>query len=128
MRAVVVTVICRATAVTWIRVLISAATYMLRQQVTNEPQIPQQYFTLLYRHLAWPGVYPAPLYPTPANVHQTCTFETCRSCDVYNSMIFYIIIGHRGNKNRGNKIQIVLDIDDFYLFSKKHNFLFLIIF
>jgi hypothetical protein len=26
------------------------------------------------------------------------TFETCRSSDVYNYMIFYIIIGHRSNK------------------------------
>jgi hypothetical protein len=43
------------------------------------------------------------------------TFETCRSSDLSNYMIFYIIIGHMGNK-----IQILLDIDDFFsiLFKK----------
>jgi hypothetical protein len=43
------------------------------------------------------------------------TFETCRSSDVYNYMIVYIIIGHRSNT-----IQSLLDIDDFFIFSKKH--------
>jgi hypothetical protein len=47
------------------------------------------------------------------------TFETCRSSDVYNYMIFYSIIGHRDNK-----IQILLDIciDNFlvnFFFEKK---------
>jgi hypothetical protein len=37
------------------------------------------------------------------------TFETCRSSDVYNNMIFHIIIG-----DRGSKIQIILDIDNFF--------------
>jgi hypothetical protein len=43
------------------------------------------------------------------------TFETCRSSDLLNYMIFYIIIGHMGNK-----IQNLLDIDDFFsiLFKK----------
>jgi hypothetical protein len=45
------------------------------------------------------------------------TFETSRSSDVYNYMIFYIIIGHRSNK-----VQSLLDIDEF--FSKKTHFFF----
>jgi hypothetical protein len=49
------------------------------------------------------------------------TFETCRSSDLCNYMIFYIIIGHMGNK-----IQILLDIDDFIsFFFKKNTILFL---
>jgi hypothetical protein len=36
-----------------------------------------------------------------------CTFETCRSSDLYHYMIFYIILGHRGNKMKN-----VLDIDN----------------
>jgi hypothetical protein len=42
------------------------------------------------------------------------TFETCRSSDVYNYMIFFIIIGHRSNK-----IQSLLDNDDFFSFFFK---------
>jgi hypothetical protein len=42
------------------------------------------------------------------------TFETCRSSDVYNYMIFYIIIGHRSNK-----IQSLLDINEFFSFFFK---------
>jgi hypothetical protein len=42
-----------------------------------------------------------------------------------NYMIFYIIIGHMGNK-----IQILLEIDNFFQFcfvKKKHNFLIFLI-
>jgi hypothetical protein len=39
------------------------------------------------------------------------TFETCRSSNLCNYMIFYIIIGHRSNK-----IQSLLDIDHFFSF------------
>jgi hypothetical protein len=42
------------------------------------------------------------------------TFETCRSSDLCNYMICYIIIGHMGNK-----IQILLDIDNFFSFFFK---------
>jgi hypothetical protein len=47
------------------------------------------------------------------SAHKICarTFETCRSSDVYNYMILFIIIGHRSNK-----IKILLDIDDFFSF------------
>jgi hypothetical protein len=53
------------------------------------------------------------------------TFETCRSSDVYNYMIVYIIIGHRSNK-----IQILLDIDEFFsfFFQKNTNLLIYFIF
>jgi hypothetical protein len=44
------------------------------------------------------------------------TFETCRSSDVYNYMIFYIIIGHRSNE-----IQILFYIDDFFSFFSPKN-------
>jgi hypothetical protein len=47
------------------------------------------------------------------------TFETFRSSDLCNYMIFYIIIGHRGNK-----IQILLDIDDFFSFLFKKTLIF----
>jgi hypothetical protein len=51
-------------------------------------------------------------------------FETCRSSDVYNYIIFYIIIGHRSNK-----IQSLLDIDEFFSFffkkTQQQNFLYI---
>jgi hypothetical protein len=43
------------------------------------------------------------------------TFETCRSSDVYNYMIFYIIIGHMSNK-----IQILLDNFGINFFFEKN--------
>jgi hypothetical protein len=56
-----------------------------------------------------------------ARIKMLCnTFETCRSSDLSNYMIFYIIIWHMGNK-----IQILLDIDGFFsFFSKKTQFFY----